>query len=217
MGTPLLLLDFGGVCLLNPVELYPQLEAQLGMPAGTLSWKGPVDPSTDELWRRVANGDGVTERDYWAIRAEQVGSMIDAPMSTAEFMNRLYEPPTPDMIRPGCTRTVAEARELGWSVAVFTNDLSAFHGPDWAASIPFLQEVDQVVDCSNGPALKPDPRAYEWALAELGVARSSIVFVDDQPMNAEGAVACGIETIWFDVAKADESWDRIAARIRSTG
>ncbi len=213
MGTSVLLLDFGGVCLLNPVELYPKLEAQLGLPAGALTWLGPVDPSTDELWQRLAAGDGVTERDYWAIRAEEIGTLVGAPMTTAEFMKRLYEPPTADMIRPGCIRTVAKARRLGWSISVLTNDLSAFHGPEWAAGIPFLQQVERVVDCSDGPALKPEAKAYEWALAELGVTADEVVFVDDQPTNVEGAEACGIETIWFDVADAEACWDRIAARI----
>ena len=47
-----LLLDFGGVCLLNPVEMHARTEAVLGLPAGTFEWMGPVDPDTD--WLGVA-------------------------------------------------------------------------------------------------------------------------------------------------------------------
>ena len=48
-----LLLDFGGVCLLNPVEMHARTEAVLGLPAGTFEWMGPVDPDTDELLDHV--------------------------------------------------------------------------------------------------------------------------------------------------------------------
>jgi putative hydrolase of the HAD superfamily len=128
-------------------------------------------------------------------------------------MQLLYEPPTEDMIRPGCRRVVEAALTSGWGVSVFSNDLGAFHGPEWAATIPVLQQVDQVIDCSHGPALKPEPVAYEWALDLLDVGAETVVFVDDQPRNVAGAEACGIESIWFDIADAEACWDRIGERV----
>ncbi|MGI9606679.1 MAG: HAD family phosphatase, partial [Acidimicrobiales bacterium] len=59
-----LLLDFGGVCLLNPVELHERAESMLGLAQGTLDWLGPVDPSTDDLWQQMIAAEGITERDY---------------------------------------------------------------------------------------------------------------------------------------------------------
>ncbi len=208
-----LLLDFGGVCLLNPVEMHDRLEARLGLPSGTFTWLGPVDPATDELWRRMIAGDGITERDYWATRAAEVGETVGERFETRDLMQLLYEPPTDDMIRPGCTRVVEAALAAGWGVSVFSNDLGAFHGPEWAAAIPLLQQVDQVIDCSHGPALKPERVAYEWALELLDEPAEAVVFVDDQPRNVEGAEACGIESIWFDVADAEACWDRIGHRV----
>ena len=128
-------------------------------------------------------------------------------------MRLLYEPPTEDMIRPGCRRVVDAALASGWGVSVFSNDLGAFHGPEWAEAIPLLQQVDQVIDCSHGPALKPERAAYEWALGVLGVRAEDVVFVDDQPRNVEGAEACGIESIWFDIAAAEGSWDAVGRRV----
>ena len=110
-------------------------------------------------------------------------------------------------------RTVDVAAAAGWEVSVLSNDLYVFHGREWAAGIPLLRQVDRVIDCSDGPALKPDPRAYEWALDQLGVSAGDVLFVDDQPANVEAARSCGIETVWFDVAHAEECWDGIAARV----
>ena len=210
---PVLLLDFGGVCLLNPVEMHHILEERLRLAPGTFTWLGPVDPSTDQLWQRMIDADGITERDYWEIRAREVGETVGREMSTRDFMRTLYEPATDEMIRPGCRRTVAVARQHGWGVAVFSNDLRTFHGPEWAASIPMLQDVDQVIDCADGPALKPRRAAYEWALGELDAEPSRVLFVDDQPGNVAGAEACGIESIWFDIADAEAAWDGVAHRI----
>ena len=56
-----LLLDFGGVCLLNPVELHDAVEDHLHLLRGTLTWTGPLDPGADDLYRRSIEGE-ITER-----------------------------------------------------------------------------------------------------------------------------------------------------------
>jgi FMN phosphatase YigB (HAD superfamily) len=45
----------------------------------------------------------------------------------------------------------------------------------------------------------------------LGVGPDRLLFVDDQPLNVEGAEACGIDGLWFDVANPADSWKTIAA------
>jgi hypothetical protein len=46
-----LLLDFGGVISKTTFENLERVERGLGLDAGTLSWRGPLDPDTDPLWR----------------------------------------------------------------------------------------------------------------------------------------------------------------------
>jgi len=208
----LLLLDFGGVCLLNPVELHHVAERRLGLAAGTLDWLGPIDPSTDELWRRMVAGDGITEREYWAHRAGEVGGLAGEEWTTRDYMRFLYEPARPDLIRPSCVDVVNRARVAGRAVSVLTNDMRAFHGRTWEHDIPLLQEVDHVVDCSDYDVLKPHPRAYQRALDITGFAAGDVLFIDDQPRNVEGAEQLGMASMWFDVANADASWTAVADR-----
>ncbi len=212
----LLLLDFGGVCLLNPVELHEHAEKTLDLPPGTLDWLGPLDPSTDPLWRRMIAGDNVTERDYWRIRSEEVGRLVDQKMDVRQYMELLYNPPRSELIRASCSDVVDRAQQQGVSVSVFTNDLSAFHGPEWAEKIELLQRIDHLVDCSHTGILKPDPRAYERALTVTGFDANQVLFVDDQPLNVKGAQDVGIDAIWFDVAAADVAWKQVAARVGLT-
>ncbi len=163
-----LLLDFGGVCLLNPVELHAKAERHFDLPPGTFSWLGPVDPSTDDLWRRMIVGE-ITEREYWAQRASDVGAAGGRELTLREYMSLLYDPPSEDLIRPSARQTVEHALAAGVGVSILTNDMRAFHGREWENGIEFLTLVDHVVDCSDTDILKPDPRAFARTTEIIGV------------------------------------------------
>lgn len=207
------LLDFGGVCLLNPVELHARAERSLGLPSGTLDWQGPVAPETDELWRRMIAGDGLTERDYWQQRATDVGRAAGVELTLGDYMTLLYEPPGPELVRPGAVVVAEQARAQGLGVSVLTNDMRAFHGRDWEQGIDFLRLVDHIVDCSDTNILKPDPRAFHRALDIVGLDSNQVLFVDDQPLNVDGATAVGMDAMWFDIAHAACSWHDVARRL----
>lgn len=210
----LLLLDFGGVCLMNPAELHAVAEEKLGLPAGTFSWLGPIDPSTDPLWQELfAAGEGLREREYWQRRAADVGEAAGLTMSLTDYMKLLYDPPDNALIRPGATDAVERAFAAGMNVSVLTNDLKAFHGPDWQGGIDLLQRVDHVVDCSDTGILKPDARAFQRALDITGFGRSQVLFVDDQKLSVAGAGEFGIDAVWFDLAQPAASWASVADRI----
>lgn len=208
-----LLLDFGGVCIMNPVELHHRAEQELGLAPGSLTWLGPIDPSTDELWRRMVVGDGVTEREYWSIRAAEVGRMAGRAMSRDEYMELLYWPPDDALIRSECAETVDRAFAAGISVSVLTNDLRAFHGEEWERGISLLKRIDQLVDCSTTLILKPDPRAFERAVSMTGFGPEDMLFVDDQPLNVEGAEDFGIDSLWFDIANPAHAWAQVGERL----
>ena len=208
-----LLLDLGGVCLLNPVELHARAESVLGLDPGTLDWMGPVTPETDELWRRMVAGDGIDERDYWRIRAAEVGALAGRDMTLQEYMTILYHPPRPDLIRAEASETVMRARAAGYGVSVLTNDMRLFHGEEWERGIDFLRLVDHVVDCGQAGAFKPDPQAYELAVEAVGAEPGRILFVDDQPLNVEGARVAGFGAMWFDISAASDSWAAVASAL----
>jgi putative hydrolase of the HAD superfamily len=99
-------------------------------------------------------------------------------------------------------------------VAILTNDLAAFHGPEWMERVTVLGEIDVVIDGSVTHVLKPDPRAYEAALTALGDPDpGSVVFVDDQRGNLRGAEQCGLVTVWFDPVDVEGSVARVQAAL----
>lgn len=211
----ILLLDFGGVCLLNPAELHDVVEDHFGLARGTFAWRGPLDPDNDALYRESIGSGGLSERDYWSQRAAEVGRTAGVDLDLVSYMNTAYGSPGNQLIRPQAIEVSDAARAAGIGVSVLTNDLHAFHDDVWVSKIDFLTQVDHLVDCSHVGFLKPDVRAYEWALDELGngVDRARILFVDDQPLNAEGAAQVGMHSEWFDIAEAATSWRRVAKRL----
>ncbi|MGO8426123.1 HAD-IA family hydrolase, partial [Rhizobium ruizarguesonis] len=56
--------------------------------------------------------------------------------------------------------------------------------------------------------LKPDPRAYEQVIAEVGLPREACVFVDDQQKKIEGAAAVKLPNVNFDVTRPADGYAR---------
>ncbi|MEL6190283.1 MAG: HAD family phosphatase, partial [Myxococcota bacterium] len=116
-----LLLDFGGVCLLNPVELHRSLERRMGLPEGTFNWMGPIDPSTDPLWQRLLAKE-VTEREYWHQRAKDVGEAAGKgpDWTLRDYMNVAYDEPEETIVRESARAIVRDAKAAGRKVGILT-------------------------------------------------------------------------------------------------
>lgn len=205
MSIDVLLLDFGGVCLVHPQELHASTEKALDLEPGTLTWMGAVDPTTDDLWRELMAGRR-TEPQYFDQRARELSELAGREISRSDYFELLYVPPTPAIIRPEATQAVLAAKAAGYGVSVLTNDLAAFQGPNWQHGVDFFDLVDHVVDCSLTGVYKPAPEAFAHAASVIGVPLSRMFFVDDLPKNVAGAEAVGLESLWFDVADAAGSW-----------
>jgi putative hydrolase of the HAD superfamily len=198
-----LLLDFGGPVLLTPFELVAKAEETLG----PISWRGPFDPATDPEYGRWQAGE-ITEREYWLIRGAPYG------LELRELMQHFYEPSGDYLVRPEMAALVARHRAMGRVVGVLTNDMNAFHGPEWKQGISVISEFDFIVDGSITGYLKPHPRAFELALEALGNPDpADVVFVDDQQGNLRGAEAVGITTVHFDPTDPTRSFERIESAL----
>jgi len=208
-----LLLDFGGVCLFSPFEIWNRLERKVGLAIDSVSFRGPFDLSADHEFQKVHDGV-MTEREYWEFRSASVGALAGLEWGTNDLMDAMYNPPGPDLIRPEMADVVDRAQKAGISVSVLTNDLSAFHDQEWIAGMEFLDQIDHLVDLSHLGVLKPDPRAYQHAIEAIDTPADRILFVDDQPINVEGAVKFGIDTVHLDLTAASVGCDEVAERLR---
>jgi putative hydrolase of the HAD superfamily len=211
-GTrPALVLDFGGPVLITPFELTGRAERRLGLPPGSLPWRGPFEPGADPQWRAVLDGT-LHERDYWARRAAEFAALTGRPGGTRELITALYaEQPEDVLVRDGALALMSDARGAGLPVGILTNDLGAFHSPRWVHALRVLDLADAMVDGSHVGILKPDPRVYHMIADQLGVPVTDAVFLDDQPVNLAGASAVGMTAVRVDVTRPDEAFGRTRA------
>lgn len=207
-----LLLDIGGVVIRTPFELLAIAEEHRGLPVGSLGGRGPFDPGGDSDFAEVARGTSA-ERAYWQRRAERVAPHLGTEPETRSMMLALFDLPHEELLRPETARLAETAREAGHPVGFLTNDLADFHGDEWLQTMPILDGGARLVDGSMTGFLKPDARAYELGADALGLPPERVVFVDDQPMNIEGARTFGLVTVWFDVRDPQASIDRAWAAL----
>lgn len=199
-----LLLDFGGPVLLTPFELAGKAEQTLG----PMPWRGPFDHGSDHEYVRWQRNE-ITERDYWTMRAGEYGLDIQG------LMRHFYEPAGDYLVRPAMAELISRHQAAGRPVGVLTNDMDAFHGPEWKEGISVIKQFDFIVDGSITGYLKPDPRAFRLALQAFGDPDPAcVVFVDDQRSNLRGAEAVGMSTVFFDPTDPAASIDRIEAALR---
>jgi putative hydrolase of the HAD superfamily len=208
-----LVLDFGHVVLRTPFELHRVVEQRYGLPSGTLSWLGPYDPATDPLWRDMQAGR-ISERDYWRTRATETERLAARHGGLAEYMRVCFSGPEEEIIRPELVDLVDDGQAAGMRTAILSNELQLFQGREWMDRISFLKDVDAIVDASVTGVLKPDRRAYAFALSALSLSdadAAEVVFVDDQPINVAGAASVGMVAVHFDVTDVDGSVAAIRA------
>jgi putative hydrolase of the HAD superfamily len=105
------------------------------------------------------------------------------------------------LVRTGARALMADARSAGLPVGILTNDLAAFHRPEWVSALRVLALADSVVDGSVIGILKPDPRIYQLMADQLGVPAADVVFLDDQPVNVAGGRTAGMTAIQVDVTR----------------
>lgn len=201
-----LVLDFGGVISRTLFETQQDNERALGLPPGTLTWRGPFDPSGDPLWRAMQAGK-ISERDYYYARAQETGRLVGENWnSLPQFLQRIRGADPRSAIRPEAIAVISSARKAGVKLAILSNELDLFYGPEFRARLPFLADIDLIVDATYTGILKPDPRAYVFITEGLRIAAGACVFVDDQIKNIRGAQSVGFRTIHFDVTRPAEGF-----------
>jgi putative hydrolase of the HAD superfamily len=209
-----LVLDFGGVISRTLFETHDQTEAALGLPPGSLQWRGPFEPERDVLWRDMQAGR-LSERDYWLRRTREVGRLLGEDWSEMQTLVQRARGADPDRVaRPETVALMRDAHTAGLRLAILSNELDLFYGAALRQRMRALRDVEVIVDATYTGILKPDPRAYALCTQQLALAPGECLFVDDQPRNVEGARDFGMVALGFDVTRPAASCDAARRLLR---
>jgi putative hydrolase of the HAD superfamily len=199
-----LLLDIGGVVHNTGVRMVERLARREPAMRPVIEEIGGIASDRDELWQRMLRRQ-LTERDYWAQRAAELGAAVGQTWDTRALMDRFYQLPEHEWLCAPTIELMTDAKAAGLRVGALTNDMTAFHGPEWVARQEHLKLFDVIVDASLTGVMKPDPRAFRGGADALGLPAEQIVFLDDMPWNTEGARQAGMTAVrvpWDDPAPA---------------
>ena len=205
--------SFRGVISVTLFERHRLSEKLLGLPEGTLTWRGPFDPQGDDLWRDMLE-DRISERDYWALRAKETGARVGEDWDMLAMIRRTMGDDPNLHVRPEARDFVYLAKAAGRRVGILSNELELFYGAETMKKLDILKLMDSLVDATHTRILKPDPKAYALGCEALGLPCPDVVFVDDQPRNVEGAKQAGLIAIRFDVANPAASFAEAAEALQ---
>ena len=208
-----LILDFGGVVTRTLFETHTDTEQALGLPPGTLAWRGPFDVASDPLWAQMQRRE-ITERDYWMTRTAEVGRLVGEDWRDMQTFVQRARGADPELVlRPEARTAILRAKAAGCKLAILSNELDLFYGVNFRKRFPLIELFDVIVDATYTGILKPDPRAYEAVIEAVGLPRTDCVFVDDQLKNIEGANAVGLPSVHFDVLDPSRSYTETLAML----
>ncbi len=124
--------------------------------------------------------------EYWTAVAADLGAEWDLPT-----MQRLWAIDFRSWIsvEPGTVQLIRELADGGTRVALLSN--AGFDFADAFRAAPFASAMERIFVSAELGMLKPDIEIYEHVCAELGITPSQLVFIDNKPVNVDGAVSIG--------------------------
>jgi putative hydrolase of the HAD superfamily len=185
------LFDLGGVILTSPFEEFSRYEAAAGLPAGTVRRINSTDPDTN-AWARLERNEVALNEFVAAF--EDKGAALGVQVDGWKVLACLR-----GQVRPEMHVAVERCSEV-FTTGLLTNNFVSWSDASGAdAADDVLKSVlacfDAVVESSVVGVRKPEPRFYELALEQLGVAAADSVFLDDLGVNLKPARAMGMTTI----------------------
>ncbi len=176
--------DFGGVLVRTEFQAPRQhLSERLG-----LEYDDVVRIVFESETAGQASIGTITEDQHW----EAVMRRLHLPMSeTAAIRDEFF---AGDVIDRELLDGLRDLRKT-YKIGLISNAWSGLR--PWIVSRKFDDAFDFMVISAEVGVAKPDARIYQYALEQFDVAPAESVFVDDFPVNVEGARLAGMHAILF--------------------
>ena len=196
--TEAVIWDYGGVIATSPFRGMAQFEASLGLPPGAVA-----ELMFGASYAHGDGGVGEEEHDFHLLEKGRLSvrdyvTRLDA-RAKARYGEHISLNDLSALGSGGsgihwemvhCIRSV---KARGLRTAILTNNIAEY-GEYWLASFPSA-EMDVIVDSSAVGMRKPEPGIYTHTAAELGIAPSACVFLDDVEANVDAARSVGMQAI----------------------
>ena len=95
----------------------------------------------------------------------------------------------------GIYHLVEELKAKGYCIYLLSNTSARFHS--FRKNIPALRFFDGELISADHHLIKPEPEIYRCFLEKFGLEGAECVFIDDTPLNVEGATRFGLKGIVY--------------------
>jgi putative hydrolase of the HAD superfamily len=186
--------DFGGVLTTSIRASFTEFERQLNLDDGTLidAFRHQAESGEPDFF--LLEKGLITEAEFYQRMLmhlrDYTGKDIQFPGDPVKVRQMLF-----GSIRRN-DEMIAAAVRIGahYKTAILTNNVKEW--TDWREWVE-AHIFDLIVDSSHEGMRKPEPEIYLLTCERLGVTPDRAAFVDDIPMNVEGAEAVGLHAIRF--------------------
>ena len=180
------LFDYGEVISVSPsAEDRAELLAIAGSEPEPF-WRS-YDGHRDELDRGT-----LSVPQYWARVAEDVGA--DWSLATVQRMWAV-DFRSWITVEPGTIQLIDRLHRGGTRIALLSNAGFDYSSPFRFS--PMAQCFERMFVSAEMLSLKPDPEIYLEVARDLAIEPQQLVFIDNKPVNVEGAAALGITAHHF--------------------
>lgn len=188
MNTHAVIFDWGGVLMrTHDYTRRHEWDARLGLPP----WSVERVVHGSAAWMQAQRGE-ISVEAYWQAVADELG------LSAKALTLLRHDFYADDRLDEDLIALIRELREQGVKVGLLSNNSVAVIELMEALSIVDLFDV-RVISAEIG-ILKPDPRAYHAILQQLSVRPEQSLFIDDSPVNVDGAQAIGMAAVQFQAS-----------------
>lgn len=181
------LFDIGGVVQDSPLHAIARYERDHGLPPDDIN-RAVVASGEAGAWSRLERGELTVEA--WCAPFEADCRVQGVAVDGRRLMRYIAEA---GRERPQMLRAIGRLRGHGLRVGALTNN--------WAREDTepgphrLRPHFDVMIESQAVGMRKPDPRIYQLACRELGVAPAETAFLDDIGLNLKSARALGLRTI----------------------
>jgi putative hydrolase of the HAD superfamily len=185
--------DFGGVFTTSPFEAFNRYEAAHGLPKDLIRTVNATDP-LENAWALFERAE--INRGGFDMKFLEESTALGHPVRGADVLPLLAGDVRPRMVE------ALRICKRHYKVGCITNNMAQGHGPGMAAnpegasrSAGIMALFDVIVESSKAGVRKPDPRIYQMACEQMGVAPAACVYLDDLGINCKPAAALGMSAI----------------------
>ena len=186
--------DFGGVLTTPLLQSFMAFQDQTGITTETLgkAMQAVTEAKGENPLFELERGE-ITEVRF----LEQLTDGLEPLLGHRPEMHRFKEIYF-EALHPNSTmiELMRELKAEGYRMAMLTNNVREWE-PLWRSMLPVDEIFETVVDSGFVGCRKPESRIYALTLERIGMPAEACLFVDDVPVNCEGARKAGMTAIHF--------------------